>query len=127
MAIASVFARELLAVFFPDTRLFYVITILIVYGAGTFVSFRLQEAIAFARVPAYRRRESVIAFYGVAVFVGVLTAGLAALLRYPLGFERIFTPFGAATSYAASTLLTSVLSWYLASRLVFKEWRSDES
>lgn len=119
MAVASIVARELLGALFADTKSSYVITILIVYGVGTFVAFRLQEAFTFARVPASERRASVLAFYVVVVIVGFLTAGIAYVLRYFLGFESLFRPYGGAASFACSTLITSVVSYVLSSRFVF--------
>lgn len=119
MAIASVAGRELLALLFPDTRPFYLATILIVYGVGTFLGFRLQETFTFSRVPATNRHASLIGFYAVAVSVGILTAALAYFFRYDLGFENIFAPMGAAAAYACSTLITSVASYSLSARFVF--------
>jgi hypothetical protein len=119
MAIASVVGRELLALLLPDTHLNYLMTILVVYGLGTFVAFRLQESFTFSRVPASNRRTGVFGFYVVAVLVGFLTAALAYLFRYELGFEKTFAPRGAAASYAASTLITSVASYGLSARFVF--------
>jgi hypothetical protein len=119
MAVASVLGRELLGALFPDTRIFYVVSILIVYAVGSFVGFLLQEAYTFARVPASQRRISVIAFYAVAASVGILTAGFAYVLRYALAFEDIFSPYGAAAAFACSALVMSVLSYYLSARFVF--------
>jgi len=119
MAIASVAGRELLGAMLPDTRGYYVLTILIVYGVAIYVGFHLQESLTFARVPAARRRASAVAFCAVVTFVGFLTAGLAYVLRYPFGFDELFRPYGGAASYALATLITSVVSYGLSARFVF--------
>lgn|GEM_PF-2060667 len=114
----AVIARQLGAYVFPDTRFYYVLVIVLVYGAGIVLSYLLQKKHTFRD----RRRgtpRQFLRFWLIAAFSGCLTALLSYVFRYGLALDSLFGTWSPTIAFTLAVLLTSLGNFFLNRRFVF--------
>ncbi|MCB1877119.1 MAG: GtrA family protein [Chromatiales bacterium] len=117
-ALVTIGLRELFAALLPaDDRFYFVLSIVLAYAVGIAMNFFFQKQITFRSNNA--SRSAFVRFVAVALVGLVLVAALSYVLRYPVGFERWFAPYGDTLAFAAAALATSLATYALNAWLVF--------
>lgn len=122
IALFAIVTRELIGSFLPQTRFNYVLSILIVYAIGIFLSFELQQKFTFNKVDSHKRKSKIVIFFVIAILIAILSSSLSYYIRYYINIEKyINKDFSAALSFSISVVICSVLSFILNKKIVFNE------
>lgn len=82
LGISLISLRELIAYFLPDTKYYYIITVVFVYIIGIVLSFEFQEKITFEKIPQKYRMKKRLLFLLISVVTAIISTILAYLIRY---------------------------------------------
>ena len=119
VALVTILFREVLSVFLPDTHWYYVLTILVSYIVGMFLSFELQKKITFKNAKSEQYQKKWL-FFMIAISIALLSSGLSYFIRYYLEMDKYVGQWSAMLSFAVSVAFCSVLSFALNKIFVFR-------
>ena len=120
VGISAILLREGIAWFLPDEPIYFALSVGFIYALGIVLSFILQQTFTFRPDQQVHSWRKLLPFIVVALIGAVATLLLALLYRYGFAFDRLFGGFGPALAFAAATLTSSVLSFWLNARFVFR-------
>lgn len=122
VALFAIVTRELIGRVLPQTRFNYVLSILIVYTIGIFLSFELQQKFTFNKIDKDKRKSKIFAFFVIAILIAILSSSLSYYIRYYMNIdEYINKEFSAGLSFSISVVFCSVLSFILNKKIIFNE------
>lgn len=120
IALFAILMRELIGAFLPQTKFYYILSILIVYAIGIFLSFELQQKFTFKKVD--KRKNKIIIFFVIAICVAFLSSCLSYFIRYFTNIEvYVGESLSATLSFSISVVFCSFLSFVLNKKMVFSE------
>ncbi len=121
VGISAVLLREGIVTLLPaDTPTYYIISVLFVYVVGMILSFLLQGVFTFHIRKVDRMRTMFGPFIIVALVGASSTSLLSLLFRYWMWFDMLFGKLGGSAAFAAATFTSSVVSYWMSARFVFK-------
>jgi putative flippase GtrA len=121
VGILTVALHEAIADLLPaDTPTYYLLSISLAYAFGIILSFLLQHAFTFKLSSIHRKWHMFTSFIVVALIGAASTSLLAMFFRYLLGLDLLLGKLSASIAFAAATCTSSILTYWLNARFVFK-------
>lgn len=121
VGLLAIALRELIAAVLPaDTPTYYSLSVIAVYVFGIMLSYVLQHRITFSVSLRESNWRKLISFIAVALIGALATWFLSLLLRYELGFDRIFGPLSGSLAFAVAAVSSSVFTYALNALVVFR-------
>ena len=120
VAVITIACRELIGrVLGTDTPFFYSLSVVSAYGIGIALSFVLNRRFTFTQASTIGWSAYVL-FVAVALLGMFLTWMLSVAIRYGLRLQPLLGDASAGLAFAAAALLSSVITYPLNARVVFR-------
>ena len=121
VGVLTVAVRELVGLALPgDGPVSYSVSIVIAYSVGILTSFELNRRFTFRSAAPSQQREELLSFVACAIVGQVCTLALSLLLRYGLSLDAAIGRLARPVAFATATLLSSLLTYFLNARFVFR-------
>jgi putative flippase GtrA len=121
VAALTIAVREGLALLLGDkTPLAYSVSVLLAYGIGILVNFRLQRAVTFTGWNDSRWLRAFIRFVLVAFAGAAVTWACAFALQYGIPLEELLGPASGAVAFAVGCFVASFVTFGLNVTYVFR-------
>ncbi|MFO1391450.1 MAG: GtrA family protein [Agitococcus sp.] len=121
LGISLISLRELIACFLPDTKYYYIITVVFVYIIGIVLSFEFQEKITFEKIPQKYRMKKRLLFLLISVVTAIISTILAYLIRYYTNIIDYFRQYAGMVSLGGSVFICSIFSFFMNKIFVFND------
>jgi putative flippase GtrA len=121
VGLLTVTIRELVGLALPaDAPTSYSASVVIAYGLGILSSYELNRRFTFRSSAPLRRRDGLLPFVACAIVGLGCTWVLSLLFRYGFSLDAVIGRPARAVAFAAAALLSSLVTYTLSARFVFR-------